>query len=1062
MLAVWLVVVAALAAQGLDLGDRVSAEQPIAADGAVARAQALTERAFGPEDALVVMLRGPQGRLDRDGPRLQRALAAVPRAHVLTPWNADGIMRGLRPDPQTAVLVVNIGRAAEGDPADALARVRAVVARTVHPPLRADLTGSAAITAATADAASDATRTGVVIAGAILLLVVLVLLVAFRSALALVPAVVGATTVAASRGVLELLSGPVDMTALAAGLGTIVCAGLGVGYPLLVVARFREEARATGDLASAVGTTVTTTGRAVLLAGVALSLAMLVAALTLPGGILNAAAVAVAVAALMSAVASIVVVPALLTLLDPLPASGPRPSQDVGTERRTTRWSAPPALVAAATLLALLVGTGAAFALDTGPPSVASLPSDNPAREQYEAVVDKLGPGWAAPFTIVVEGRGRPVTQPKRLKALAAFERSIARDRGVVAVAGLNRVERGVRELSTLPDQLDDLQQDLTVGKRRLAGVGSGVGDAQVGVDGAASGLADAATASTALSAATGRTHAEAADVAQTLRAARPTSKRLVDGLGEASTRGGRLARTAGDAKADARVLSVGIEDAAAIPTAMPKQAAALKQLLTTGGSGLGDARTRADRAAGQLTEAWSALRRMQTAKDDPRYQSAVQAVVQATIAVSGIDPSTGEAADGGEPGIGAGVDSAADQLDLGTYLADNVAASGREAQSGIKRLKRGTGQLSDGLGQLADGGGQLVSGFDQLRAGGRQLSSGVGQLSDGADALTDGLGQARAGAGLLADGLTRGASDSQELVSGIQKIKRGVREQGKTAFSGGGDLAELQDRAPGLLGSGYLTLAAIDRADPKLRNKATLLIDVDRGGHVARLLVVPTTGPDSDATQRTRERLMLDAAVLARDTGSEVVVAGPAAALRDEDDAVRGRLPILILLLSVLTIVMVAPLVRSVALGVVAAVLNALVAGATLGVLALVFDQLATIGAALVITMAFGLAIGYELLLLTRVREERVRTGDARSAVATTLQNAGAPLGASAVIMAALFAAFAVTSFAGLRGFAVGLAVATCLAALLACLVVLPAILRLLGDWAWWFPARGRAPAQA
>ena len=89
------------------------------------------------------------------------------------------------------------------------------------------------------------------------------------------------------------------------------------------------------------------------------------------------------------------------------------------------------------------------------------------------------------------------------------------------------------------------------------------------------------------------------------------------------------------------------------------------------------------------------------------------------------------------------------------------------------------------------------------------------------------------------------------------------------------------------------------------------------------------------------------------------------------------------------------------------------------------------------------------------------MRTGDARPAVTTTLQNAGASLGASGVIIAALFAAFAATSFAGLRGFAVGLAVATCLAALLACLV-LPAILRLLGDWVWWFPTRNRASAQA
>ena len=1062
VLAVWLVAIAALAAQGLDLGDRLSAEQPVGADGPAARGQALAERAFGAEDALVLMLRGPQRQLDRDGPRVQRALAALARTHVVTPWNADGVMRGLRPDPRTAVVLVTVGRTASQRPADALARVHAAIARTVRPPLRADLTGSSAITTATADAASDATRAGVLIAVPILVLTVLALLVAFRSALALVPAVVGVTTVAASRGVLELLSGVVDVTALAAGLGTIVGAGLGVGYPLLVVARFREEARAGSDVASAVRTTVATTGRAVLLAGAALALAMLVAAQVLPGAVFDAVAVTVAVAALMSAVAAIVVVPALLALLEPLADSWTRPRREPGAERRARRWPARPALAAAATLLPLLAGTAAAFALDTGPPSIRLLSPDDPARVQYEAVADKLGPGWVSPFQIVIDGRDRPVTQPGRLKALAAFERSVARDPGVVTMAGLNRLQRSARELSTLPDRLDDLRQDLAAGKRRLTGVGNRVGDAQVGAGDAASGLADAATAATALSAATGRTHADAAEVAQELRTARPRSKRLVAGLGEASTRGGRLARAADDAKADARVLSAGIKDAGTIPTAIPKQAAALKQMLTAGSNGLGDARARADRAAGQLAGAWGALRRMTTAKGDPRYQAAMQAVMQASILVSGVDPSTGEAADGGEPGIGAGVEDAADQLDLGTYLTDHVADSGRDAQSGIKRLRRGTGRLSDGLGRLASGGDRLVSGLRQLRTGGHKLSSGIGQLSGGADSLVDGLGQAHAGAGRLADGLTQGTSDSQALISGLGKIERGVRRQRTTAFSGASDLAKLRRLAPGLLGSGYLVLAGIDRAGPRTRDNATLLVDVDHGGHVARLLVVPTTGPDSDATQRTRERLTRAADALARRTGSEVVVAGPAAAQRDDDDAVRDRIPALVLLLSALTIVVLVVFVRSLVLSVVAAVLNALIAGATLGVLALVFDQVVTIGAAVVIAMAFGLAIGYELHLLTRVREERVRTGDARQAVGDALRYGGVPLGASAVIMAALFGAFAATSFAGVRGVAVGLAVATCLAALLVCLVGLPAILRLLGDRAWWLPGRGRVPAQS
>ena len=412
VLAVWLVAVAALAAQGLDLGDRLSAEQPIAADGPAARAQALTERAFGAEDALVVMLRGPQRQLDRDGPRVQRALAAVPRTHVVTPWNADGVMRGLRPDPQTAVVVVNVGRAAGEDPVDALARVRAAVGRTVHPPLRADLTGSSAISAATADAASDAIRTGVVIAVAILLLVVLALLVVFRSALALVPAVVGATTVAASRGVLELLSGPVDMTAVAAGLATIVGAGLGAGYPLLVVARFREEARATGDLVTALRATVATTGRAVPARrrGADARDARRRAGAARRGP--DATAVAVAVAALMSAVASIVVVPALLALFAPHPASRTRPS-------KTGRCRAPRhALVGAAGAgrrgdpahagAGHRGRVGARHRPAERPVAAVRRPRARPARGRG----GQAGPGLGAPLTIVVDGRGRPVTQP--------------------------------------------------------------------------------------------------------------------------------------------------------------------------------------------------------------------------------------------------------------------------------------------------------------------------------------------------------------------------------------------------------------------------------------------------------------------------------------------------------------------------------------------------------------------------------------------------------------------------------------------------------------------------
>jgi len=1054
VLVVWLAATALLAVEGIGLEHRLAAPQ-LGGDVSASRGAQLAVRDFGAQDELVLMLRGPRGALDREGPRAARALDALPRTHVVSPWRADGASGALRPSPRTAVVVVNVERAAGQDAADVVAPVRTAIARTVRPPLRADLTGSPVLSAAAAHAASDATGTGVLSALPILLLAVVALLLTFRSVLALVPPFVGAATVAASRGMMDLLSGSVELTALAAVLAAMLAAALGVGYSLLVVFRFREELRGGESLPAAAQAAVATTGRAVTLAGTALALSLLTAAQVLPGEVFDAAAAAIVVASLLSVVAAIVVVPALLVLLD-APAVSASPSRRAAGARR-----GPAELAAAMAVLLLLAGAAAAFALDTGPSSPASLPPGNRDRAQFEAVERTLGPGWGAPFEIVMDGGRRPVTEPGRLRALARFERAVARDPGVATLLGLSRVERGARQLGRTPDRLDRLRRGLADGKRRLVRVGTGVGDAQVSADRISTGLATAAAGAASLVSATGRTQADADGLASELRSSQPTSERLVAGLRQASDRGGRLARATDQARAGADALSRGLTGVQATPATMASHAAEVKGALTSGGGQLDDARGRVDGAGAQLDAAWSALRRMTTAKADPQYQAAIQAVQQASIAVTGVDPATGEPSDSGEQGIGDGVQDAAGELSLGVYVADRAAASGRAAQSGIDRLTRGAGQLSGGLDRLASGGDRLVTGFARLQDGSGQLATGVGRLSHGADALAGGLGQARSGTGRLADGLGSGASGSQALVRGLGRIERGVRRQQGSAFAGGGALNRLRRRTPGLLGSGYLVLAGLDRADRRDRSQAALLINVDRGGNAARMLVIPTTGLLSAATQRTRERLARRADALGRRTGSDVVVAGPAAALWDQDAAIHDRIPLLVLLLSALTAVVLAASLRSLVLPLIAAALNALTAGAALGVLALVDDSLLgglhyveTVAVAVLIAAIFGLAIGCELFVLTRMREERERTGSAELAVANGLRSSAAPLAAWTAVMVAIFAAFATPSFASVRSFGVGLAVGTLLAAGLVCLLGLPAIMRLLGERSWWLPA--------
>jgi RND superfamily putative drug exporter len=1057
VLVLWLVATAVLTVVGIGLEHRLAAPE-LGGDASASRGQQLLVRDFGAQDDLVLMLRGPRRALDREGPRVGRALDALPRAHVVSPWRADGAAAQLRPDSQTAVVVVNVDRAAGQDAADALAPVRAAIARTVRPPVQADLTGAPVLGAAAAHAASHATGAGVLTALPILMLVLVALLLTFRSVLALVPPLVGATTVAASRGLMELLSGSVELTSLAVGLAAMVGAALGVGYSLLVVLRFREERRGGADLPAAAQTAVATTGRAVALAGTALALSVVVAAQVLPGQVFDSAAAAIVVASLLSVVAAIVVVPALLALLD-APAESVSPSRrPAGAEPHAARRARRAELAAAAAVMLLLAGTAAAFTLETGPSSARSLPSGDADRARFEAVERTLGPGWGSPFEIVMDGRDRPVTEPGRLQALADFERAVAHDPGVATLLGLSRVERGGRRLRRVPAGLDRLRHGLAEGRRSLVRVGSDAGDAHVSAGQISAGLAGAATGAASLLAATGSTQADADDLASELHASQPASQRLVAGLGQASDGGGRLAQAADQARSGADALSRELTSVQATPASMLAHTAELKSALTSGGGQLDAARGRSNDAGTQLVAAWSALRRMTTAKADPQYQAALQAVQQASIAVTGVDPATGESG-GGEQGIGDGVQDAAGELSLGLYVADRAAASGRDAQSGIDRLTRGAGQLSGGLDQLASGGDRLVAGFSKLQNGSGQLSNGLGRLSRGADALTGGLGQVRAGTGQLADGLGSGATNSRALVSGLGRIERGVRRQQGSAFAGQGDLRRLRQRTPGLLGSGYLLLAALDRADPSDRAQATLLVNVDRGGHAARMLVIPTTGLLSATTQRTRERLVRRADALGRRTGSEVVVAGPAAALWDQDAAIHDRIPLLVLLLSALTALLLAVSLRSLVIPLVAAVLNALVAGAALGVLALVGDAVLagpgyveTVAAAVTIATIFGLSIGYELFVLGRMREERERTGSTRLAVANGLRHGAAPLGAWAAVTVAVFAAFATPSFASIRSFGVGIAAGT-LAALLVCLVVLPAVMRLLGERSWWLP---------
>jgi RND superfamily putative drug exporter len=101
-----------------------------------------------------------------------------------------------------------------------------------------------------------------------------------------------------------------------------------------------------------------------------------------------------------------------------------------------------------------------------------------------------------------------------------------------------------------------------------------------------------------------------------------------------------------------------------------------------------------------------------------------------------------------------------------------------------------------------------------------------------------------------------------------------------------------------------------------------------------------------------------------------------------------------------------------------------------------------------------FGLSMDYEVLLLTRMQEEYLRTGDNTHAVAEGLERSGRLITSAAAIMVAVFAAFSLADIVFMKAVGVGMALAVALDATLVRVLIVPATMRLFGDLNWWAPA--------
>ncbi|MGW5877125.1 MMPL family transporter [Nocardiopsis terrae] len=198
-----------------------------------------------------------------------------------------------------------------------------------------------------------------------------------------------------------------------------------------------------------------------------------------------------------------------------------------------------------------------------------------------------------------------------------------------------------------------------------------------------------------------------------------------------------------------------------------------------------------------------------------------------------------------------------------------------------------------------------------------------------------------------------------------------------------------------------------------------------------------------------------------------EALVGGVAAMQLDNLDAILDEAPRTVGFIIGSTLLLLFLAFGSVVLPVKAVLMGALSLGASLGVVIwgfqeghfaglLGFDPVGTIDPTylvLIMIVSFGLAMDYELFLLSRVREEYLRSGDNIRSVALGLQRTGQIITSAALLLGVVLLAMGTSGLLFLKIIGIGLALAVLVDATLVRAIMVPATMRLLGDLNWWLP---------
>ena len=255
----------------------------------------------------------------------------------------------------------------------------------------------------------------------------------------------------------------------------------------------------------------------------------------------------------------------------------------------------------------------------------------------------------------------------------------------------------------------------------------------------------------------------------------------------------------------------------------------------------------------------------------------------------------------------------------------------------------------------------------------------------------------------------------------------------------------------------GFPNVAAVS---PPAQNEA---------GDVTIVSVTPRTGPASDETRELVDYMRAQADEIPERYNIGAYVTGQTALNIDTADTLAAALPKYIAVVVGLALLLLTVVFRSVLVPIKAAVGFLLSIAASMGLVVWVFQNgnLADLFAVaqtgpivsflpvLLIGILFGLAMDYEVFLVSRMREAYVHSGDARESVVTGYGQSGRVVTAAAVIMTAVFGAFLLSDDPIVKSIGLSLAFGVLADAFIVRMTLVPAVMALLGRRAWWLPRR-------